>query len=279
MVRVGLPFRALADAMMQDHQGRLADMSKYMSRRTVLRKTAAAVGAMAGQAVFSVPSLLANRSPNARLAVAVIGCGGRGEASLMTAAGETLVAMADVDDARLAAAATKVGRLGIKPKTFFDYRRMFDAVHKDIDAVFVATPDHHHAPASMAAMQLGKHVFCEKPLCHDVHQGADVGRRGPAIQSCHANGQSGSLRRGVPAALRVPLGWGHRGRRGNVQLERLRQRRSRRPSARVACAAGPALGRMAGPCALSRLPRGPAPGLLALLLGFRHRRLGRLGLP
>jgi predicted dehydrogenase len=47
---------------------------------------------------------------------------------------------------------------------------MFDAMHKDIDAVFIATPDHHHAPASMAAMQLGKHVFCKKPLCHDIYQ-------------------------------------------------------------------------------------------------------------
>jgi predicted dehydrogenase len=88
----------------------------------------------------------------------------------MTAAEENLVAIADVDDARLAAAATKVARLGGRPKPFFDYRRMFDAVHKDIDAVFIATPDHHHAPASMMAMQLGKHVFCEKPLCHDIGQ-------------------------------------------------------------------------------------------------------------
>ncbi|MGO8752331.1 MAG: Gfo/Idh/MocA family oxidoreductase [Thermoguttaceae bacterium] len=145
-------------------------MTEHMSRRTLLRQTAAVAGAMAGAAAFPIPSLLADRSPNARLAVAVIGCGGRGEASLMTAAEEKLVAIADVDDARLAVAAAKVSGLGVKPKTFFDYRRMFDAVHKDIDAVFVATPDHHHAPASMMAMQLGKHVFCEKPLCHDIGQ-------------------------------------------------------------------------------------------------------------
>ena len=88
----------------------------------------------------------------------------------MAAAEETLVAVADVDEARLAMAAKKVSALGARPKPFFDYRRMFDAMHKDIDAVFIATPDHHHAPASMAAMQLGKHVFCEKPLCHDIYQ-------------------------------------------------------------------------------------------------------------
>jgi hypothetical protein len=45
---------------------------------------------------------------------------------------------------------------------------MFDVMHKEIDVVLVATPDHHHAPASMRAIQLGKHVFCEKPLCHDI---------------------------------------------------------------------------------------------------------------
>jgi len=52
----------------------------------------------------------------------------------------------------------------------FDYRKMFDTMHKEIDAVFVATPDHHHAPASMMAMKIGKHVFCEKPLCRDISQ-------------------------------------------------------------------------------------------------------------
>jgi predicted dehydrogenase len=47
---------------------------------------------------------------------------------------------------------------------------MFDAMHQEIDAVFVATPDHHHAQASMIAISLGKHVFCEKPLCHDISE-------------------------------------------------------------------------------------------------------------
>ena len=145
-------------------------MSGRMNRRSVLRKMSAAICAVASEASFPVASLLANPLPNSRLAVAVIGCGGRGEASLLTAAEETLVAIADADDARLAAATAKVSRLGGRPRAFFDYRCMFDAVHKGIDAVFVATPDHHHAPASMAAMQLGKHVFCEKPLCHDIYQ-------------------------------------------------------------------------------------------------------------
>jgi predicted dehydrogenase len=141
-------------------------MHSHITRRTLLRQTAA----MAGAAAFPIPALLASAAPNSKLSTAVIGTGGRGAASLMAAAEETLVAIADADDNRMAAAVKKVSTIGARPQPFFDYRRMFDALHKDIDAVFIATPDHHHAPASMAAMQLGKHVFCEKPLCHDIRQ-------------------------------------------------------------------------------------------------------------
>lgn len=135
------------------------------TRRAFLKQATVMAGAAGA---FEAPALLAESSPNSKLAVAVIGCGGRGEASLDAAMGEKVVALADVEDARLAAAAKKVGVSGLK--TFSDYRKMFDTMHKDIDAVFVATPDHHHAPASMRAIKLGKHVFCEKPLCHDIYQ-------------------------------------------------------------------------------------------------------------
>ena len=142
-------------------------MSLRMSRRAFAKRTGAALGAIAA---VRCPYILADPSPNSRLRTAVIGCGGRGEASLDAASGERLVALADVDDRRWAAAAQRAPERGAKPAVFFDYRRMFDRMHGQIDAVFVATPDHHHAPASMIAIQLGKHVFCEKPLCHDVHQ-------------------------------------------------------------------------------------------------------------
>jgi predicted dehydrogenase len=142
-----------------------AMISPKTTRRTFLKLAALAVGSAS---VSGAPSLLAQRSPNAKLAIAVIGCGGRGEVSLEAALGEQLVAIVDVDDARLAVATKKASEHNAHPRAFYDYRRMFDAVHKDIDAVMVATPDHHHAPASLRALKLGKHVFCEKPLCHDV---------------------------------------------------------------------------------------------------------------
>src|SRR5208283_3112665 len=78
----------------------ITGMNRRMTRRTLLRRTVAAAGAIAGEAVFPAPTLLASTSPNSKLATAVIGSGGRGEASLMAAAEETLVAIADVDDAR-----------------------------------------------------------------------------------------------------------------------------------------------------------------------------------
>ena len=55
-----------------------------------------------------------------------------------------------------------------KPKIYYDYRKMLDELHKDIDVVLIATPDHHHAPAAIRAINYGKHVFCQKPLAHNI---------------------------------------------------------------------------------------------------------------
>ena len=137
------------------------------SRRTFLKRAALAAGAT--QALEGA-CLFADEAPNARLRTAVIGCGGRGEVSIEGALTENLVAIVDVEEHRLVAAAQKASAQGAQPKMFLDYRRMFEAMHKEIDAVFVATPDHHHAPASMLAIQHGKHVYCEKPLCHDLFE-------------------------------------------------------------------------------------------------------------
>lgn len=102
---------------------------------------------------------------NERLRIAVVGVGGRGAANIEGVQNiADIVALCDVDANRLAGAASQFTRAA----KYADYRRMLDNAG-DFDAVMVSTPDHVHAPASVAAMQAGKHVYCEKPLAHSVY--------------------------------------------------------------------------------------------------------------
>ena len=130
-------------------------------------------GFLAGSAAAAVAAGAPRRargkkaSPNEKLDVAVIGVSGRGGANLGGVAGQNIVALCDVDANNLGKAAKRFP----KAQTFADFRRMLDKVHKQIDAVVVSTPDHTHAVAAAAAMKLGKHCYCEKPLAHSVHEG------------------------------------------------------------------------------------------------------------
>jgi predicted dehydrogenase len=105
--------------------------------------------------------------------VAVIGPGGMGSAHVEQLAGRKDVRVAwvcDVDKERLAKAARKVESItGTAPQTAGDMRRVFD--DPEVEAVFIATPDHWHAPASILALDAGKHVYVEKPCCHNVREG------------------------------------------------------------------------------------------------------------
>ncbi len=133
---------------------------KNFSRRYFM-KTASAAAA----GVIFIPNMI-SCSPNNRLNVAVIGVGGRGQACWSQVPVESIVAMCDVDD-RMSA---KGFEACPNAKKYKDFRLMFDEMANDIDAVIIATPDHTHFPAAMAAMELGKHVFVEKPLAHNIWQ-------------------------------------------------------------------------------------------------------------
>jgi predicted dehydrogenase len=134
----------------------------HVTRRDFLR-TSAAIGA----ATFATPAFVHAKSPNEKLDVAVIGVSGQGGAQLHAAGEmENVVALCDVDEKHLAAAAQRYP----KAKTYFDFRKMFDDMGGSIDAAMVSTPDHNHAPASGTAMRLGKHCYCEKPLTHSVYE-------------------------------------------------------------------------------------------------------------
>lgn len=141
---------------------------KRISRRTFVKGSALATGAFA-VAPFNI---LNAANAGDKIRVVQIGCGGRGTSShLAETLKEQLVAMVEVDDNKLASAQNWLKskeRDVEKVRIFHDYRKMFDAVGKNIDAVFIATPNHHHALPAMIAMQLGVHVYCEKPVCHDI---------------------------------------------------------------------------------------------------------------
>ena len=109
----------------------------------------------------------ADTPPSEKLNIAGIGVGGRGAGVIRSVArGNNIVALCDVDLERSAGTFKKFP----DAKKFRDFREMFDKMEKEIDAVVVATPDHTHAVAAMAAIQRGKHVYCEKPLAHSVHE-------------------------------------------------------------------------------------------------------------
>lgn len=136
-----------------------------LSRRSLLRHAT-----LTGIALPLAGSTgLVRAAANDRLRLAGIGVGGMGGADLASLASHPrveVVALCDVDAGNLAAA----GEKHPSAKRFRDFRRMFDEFAGSIDAVHVSTPDHTHAPAAMTALNHGKHVYCQKPLTHDVHE-------------------------------------------------------------------------------------------------------------
>ena len=150
-------------------------MNVALNRRSFLKRSALVAGAVSAGGFLPGPNILAAARPGAKLNVVQIGCGGRGFGShlnwLVTQSKDNVVAIVDADEKRLARVEKWMGEKGVdsaKVQTFTDYRVMFDKLGKEIDAVTIATPNHHHALPAMIAMQLGKAVFCEKPLCHDI---------------------------------------------------------------------------------------------------------------
>jgi predicted dehydrogenase len=105
-------------------------------------------------------------SPNEKLNLACIGVGGRGASNIDALKGENIVALCDVDERR----AGSVFAQHPRAQKFRDFRLMLDRMDKHIDAVVVSTPDHTHAVAGVAAMRMGKHCYCEKPLAHSVYE-------------------------------------------------------------------------------------------------------------
>jgi predicted dehydrogenase len=138
-----------------------------MARRISRRRFVQGSAALATAAYFVNP-LAASQPPSERVRVAVIGVAAQGAWNLGQVVGTELaeiVALCDVDERRAATAR----KAHPKAAFFTDYRQMIEK-QKGIQAVLIATPDHHHAFAALPAMNAGKHVYCEKPLAHSVHE-------------------------------------------------------------------------------------------------------------
>ena len=129
------------------------------TRRDFLRRSAAAG---AGLVILANARSAHTFAVNERLRTAHIGVGGRGAALL----GPTAAVLCDVNEQRAAAAFKQFPKL---PR-YTDFRKMFDEMANQIDAVFVATPDHTHAVASAAAIRAGKPVYCEKGLTRSIQE-------------------------------------------------------------------------------------------------------------
>ena len=132
-------------------------------RRTLDRRGFLRTAAIAGATTFAAPAILRARNLNEKLNIAVIGAGGRGASNTRSVGSENIVALCDVNSDNLNRAGDKHPRA----RRFVDFRKLYDRAG-EFDAVVVSTCEHTHAFATLPALQLGKHVYCEKPLTYNV---------------------------------------------------------------------------------------------------------------
>jgi predicted dehydrogenase len=136
-----------------------------ITRRNFLAKTTTSVGTLAVVPGY-VLGLRGADSPNNKLNIAAIGLCNQGGSDLQGMTSENIVALCDVDTRYSAKHSSRFP----KAKQYQDFRKMFDELDKEIDAVLIATPDHWHAALALRAMKMGKHVYCEKPLAHSIYE-------------------------------------------------------------------------------------------------------------
>jgi predicted dehydrogenase len=185
-----------------------------MTRRAFLRTAAAATAGF--QVVPRHVLGQGQTSPSERLNIAGVGVGGQGGGVLGEMKRENIVALCDVDWGKAG------GTFNAFPKAerFKDYRVMLDK-RKDIEAVMVATPDHMHAPITLAALRAGKHVYVEKPMAHTIEEArlmAKVARESGLVTQMGNNGHAGEglrqtrewIQAGAIGGVREVHGWSDR---------------------------------------------------------------------
>lgn len=172
-----------------------------LNRRQFLGRTALAAGA----ATLAFPYVGRVLGANDRINVACIGVNGKGDSDSSDAAacGGHMVALCDVDQGNLDRKAQQFAGKFPDIKQFKDYRIMLDKMGKDIDAVTVSTPDHHHGIAAIRAMKMGKHCFCQKPLVQTVSEARIVRQLAKEKKLATQMGNQGSAENGLRRAVEV----------------------------------------------------------------------------
>ena len=168
-----------------------------LTRRDFIKRTSIATST----AALAFPYVGNVLGANDRVNVACIGVGGKGDSDSSDAAGcgGNIVALCDVDTNTL----DHKSKQFPKAKRFQDYRKLLDEMGKDIDAVTVSTPDHHHGLAALRAMNLGKHCFCQKPLVQTVYEARQMRKVAAEKKLATQMGNQGSAENGLRRAVEV----------------------------------------------------------------------------
>jgi len=197
------------------------DERNQTTRRDFIRGTAAAGAALItglpGCAHLTSERIRVAGTPSVHrapwleeLRIAFIGTGGMGGAHIAETLGLGVVCpcFCDVDTNQMATAVEHYPKAG----RYQDYRVMFDKEHANIDAVMIATPDHHHYPATMIAMQLGKHVYTQKPLTHTPWEARQLTEAARRYRVATQMGNQGHAKEG----WRLVYEWVHSGAVGEI---------------------------------------------------------------
>jgi hypothetical protein len=168
----------------------------HISRRAFLRDSAIALAATA-----AFPYVGHALGANDRINIGCIGVGGKGDSDTDDSArcGGNIVALCDVDENTLRKKAQKYPQA----KLYRDFRKLLEEMGKSIDAVTVSTPDHCHAVASVMAMKMGKHVYCQKPLTQTVYEARLMRKLAKDKKLATQMGNQGSAGSGLRRAVEV----------------------------------------------------------------------------
>ncbi len=144
-------------------------MKQASASRTTRRQFAKIVTGAAAS-TLAMPAILRARNLNDKLNIAIIGSGGRGRSNTQAVSSENIVALCDVYEPAVDQAAQNYP----KARRCLDFRELFDDHSNEFDAVVISTPESSHVFATLAALRLGKHVYCEKPLTHSIAEARKI---------------------------------------------------------------------------------------------------------